>query len=109
MLLAAWRKHLQLHGVEQEPRGRTEDQEEYLLRVQPHWGIVEMVNWSANRFGGADAVLIEAKASGLDVINELRRLYQRAKWQVVPINPKTDKYSRAIAIQPTLAQGHPPP
>jgi hypothetical protein len=30
-----------------------------------------MVKWSADRFGGADVVLIEAKASGLDVINEL--------------------------------------
>jgi hypothetical protein len=65
MLLAAWRKHLAIHGVEQEPRGRNEGPEEYLRRVQPHWGIVEMVKWSADRFGGADVVLIEAKASGL--------------------------------------------
>jgi hypothetical protein len=55
MLLAAWRKHLPIHGVEQEPRGRTEDQDDYLRRVQPHWGIVEMVKWSADRFGGRGA------------------------------------------------------
>jgi hypothetical protein len=30
MLLAAWRKHLPIHGVEQEPRGRTEEQDDYL-------------------------------------------------------------------------------
>jgi hypothetical protein len=36
-----------------------------------------MVKWSADRFGGADVVLIEAEASGLDVINELRRLYDQ--------------------------------
>lgn len=105
MLLAAWRKHLPIHGVEQEPQARTESTEDYLRRCQPHWGIVEMVKWSADRFGGADVVLIEGRASGLDVINELRRLYARAQWQVVPINPKTDKYSRAIAVQPTFAQG----
>jgi phage terminase large subunit-like protein len=70
--------------------------ENYLRRCQPHWGIVEMVKWSADRFGGADVVLIEAKASGLDVINELRRLYTHAQWGMVPINPNTDKYSRAV-------------
>jgi hypothetical protein len=75
MLLAAWRKHLPLHGVEQEPRKRNETEEEYLRRVFPHWGIVEYLAWSAGRFGGADVVLVEAKASGLDVINEVRRLY----------------------------------
>jgi hypothetical protein len=61
MLLAAWRKHLPIHGVEQEPRG---DQEDYLRRVQPHWGIVENVAWSCSRFGGADVCLIEAQGFG---------------------------------------------
>ena len=74
MMLAAWRKHLPIHGVEQEPKERGEAEEDYLRRCLPHWGIVEHVNWSANRFGGADVVLIEARASGLDVIHELRRL-----------------------------------
>jgi predicted phage terminase large subunit-like protein len=105
MLLAAWRKHLPIHGETQPPQERTESEADYLRRVSPHWGIVENVAWSAERFGGADAVLIEGKASGLDVINELRRLYGRQKWEVVPINPKTDKYARAISVQPTLAQG----
>jgi hypothetical protein len=51
MLLAAWRKHLPIHGVEQEPQGRTESTESYLRRCQPHWGIVEMVKWSADQGG----------------------------------------------------------
>jgi hypothetical protein len=63
MLLAAWRKHLPIHGVEQEPRDRGETEEQYLRRCLPHWGIVEHINWSASRFGGADVVLIEARAS----------------------------------------------
>ena len=57
MLLAAWRKHLPIHGVEQEARARGETEEDYLRRCLPHWGIVEHINWSANRFGGADWVL----------------------------------------------------
>lgn len=104
MLLAAWRKHLPIHGVEPEPRGRTETEEQYLRRCFPHWGIVEHVNWSCERFGGADVCLIEGRASGLDVINELRRIYRRAKYEVVPVNPRTDKYARAISVQPTFAQ-----
>jgi hypothetical protein len=96
MMLRAWRRHLPIHGIEQEPRARGETEEDYLRRCLPHWGIVEHVAWSASLHGGADAVLVEAKASGLDVINELRRIYKRAPWQVVPINPKTDKYARVV-------------
>jgi hypothetical protein len=70
MLLAAWRKHLPIHGVEQEPKERGETEEDYLRRCLPHWGIVEHINWSASRFGGADVVLIEGRPSGLDVVNE---------------------------------------
>jgi hypothetical protein len=42
----------------------------------------KMVAHSGGRFGGADVILIEAKASGLDVINEMRRLYAHEKWNV---------------------------
>jgi hypothetical protein len=49
MLLAAWRKHLPIHGIEQEPRARAESEEEYLRRCLPHWGIVEHVAWSASK------------------------------------------------------------
>jgi predicted phage terminase large subunit-like protein len=47
--------------------------------------------------------LIEAKANGLDVINEMKRLYGHEKWGVVPINPKTDKVARAISVQQAFA------
>jgi hypothetical protein len=36
MMLRAWRRHLPIHGVEQDPRGRTESEEEYLRRCMPH-------------------------------------------------------------------------
>jgi phage terminase large subunit-like protein len=104
MLLAGWRAHLPLHGEIQPPQARDEPEEEYLRRCFPHWGIVERVAWSCSRFGGADVLIIEAKASGLDVINEIRRLYDRKKWGVVQVNPKTDKVARAISVQPTFAQ-----
>jgi hypothetical protein len=61
MLLAAWRKHLPIHGLEQDPEDRGESEEDYLRRCLPHWGIVEHVNCGANRFGGADDVVIEGR------------------------------------------------
>jgi hypothetical protein len=104
MLLAAWRAHLPLHGEVQPPQERDESEEEYARRCYQHWGIVERVAWSCMRFGGADVLLIEGKASGLDVMNEIRRLYTRRKWDIIQINPKTDKVARAISVQPTFAQ-----
>jgi hypothetical protein len=104
MLLAAWRAHLPLHGEIQPPQKRDETEEEYVRRCYPHWGIVERVAWSSSRFGGADVLLVEARASGLDVMNEIRRLYGRSKFDVVGINPKTDKYARALSVQPTFSQ-----
>jgi hypothetical protein len=68
LLLAAWRAHLQLHGEVQPPQRRDETEAEYLRRCYPHWGICERVAWSCSRFGGADYLLIENKASGQDVI-----------------------------------------
>jgi hypothetical protein len=61
MLLAAWRKHLPIHGAEQEPRKRGEEEADYLRRVSPNWGIVEWIAWSADRFGGADVCLNEPR------------------------------------------------
>jgi phage terminase large subunit-like protein len=105
ILLAAWRKHLQIHGAEQPAQGVGESAAKYQARCLPHWGLVEMVAYAASRFGGADVVLVEAKASGLDVINELKRLYKDEKWGVLPIRPTKDKLARALAVQPTLAGG----
>jgi hypothetical protein len=104
MLIAAWRKHLPLHGEDQPPQERGETDVEYATRCMPYLGLIETVAWSCQRFGGCDALLVEAKANGLDVINEMNRLYSREKWGVVSINPKTDKVARALSVQPAFAQ-----
>jgi hypothetical protein len=104
ILLGARRAHLPLHGEVQEPQKRGESDEEYARRCYPHWGIVERVAFSCSLHGAADYLMIEAKASGLDVIHEVRRLYTRKKWRVVPVNPKADNVSRAISVQPTFSQ-----
>jgi predicted phage terminase large subunit-like protein len=54
---------------------------------------------------GASILLVEGKASGLTVHQELRRLHSDEGWSVQLINPKGDKIVRALAAQPTFAQG----
>lgn len=49
----------------------------------------------------ADKLLIEAKASGLSVAQEIRRLYGRQDWSVQVVDPgRGDKVARAYAVQP---------
>jgi hypothetical protein len=70
MLLAAWRKHLPIHGVEQEPRRRDESEVDYLRRIGPHWVIVEHVAWSGS--------VANDKLTGvLNILNILNRTQLR--------------------------------
>lgn len=53
-----------------------------------------------------DQLLIEAKASGKSVAQEVRRLFIDAPWTVEEIDPgRVDKVARAYSIQPILAAG----
>lgn len=103
MLLTAWRKHLKIHGVEV-PKRPDESKNAYLRRAMPHWGLIEWVAYSCRRFGGADMLLVEAKASGLDVINEMKRLHADETWGIEGRPAPQDKVSRALAVQPTFSQ-----
>lgn len=103
MLIHAWRKRLQLHGVKVE-RKPGEHNLAYRKRAMPHWGLVEWVADTCSRFQ-ADHLLIEAKANGIDVANELRRLHAREGWSIEMVNPRTDKEARALAVQPSWSQG----
>lgn len=51
-----------------------------------------------------DKLLIEAKASGISVAQEMRRLFGDEPWGCETINPGTqDKVARAISVQPLFA------
>lgn len=47
----------------------------------------------------ADICLIEAKANGIDVVNEIRRVYGRRDWSTIGIDPKGDKVARLLSVQ----------
>lgn len=51
----------------------------------------------------ADICLIEGKANGIDLINEMRRLHSKRHWTTVQFDPKTDKAARLMAVQPIFS------
>jgi hypothetical protein len=90
ILIDAWRKHLQMHGSAT-PRldheilrvGDDEKVKRYkdtlwAKRVGKAWGLCEWVVHTCRKWG-ATILLIEGKASGLTVHQELRRLHSDEK------------------------------
>jgi predicted phage terminase large subunit-like protein len=116
ILIDAWRKHLQMHGsatprleheilrLGDDAKIRRYKDTLWAKRVGKAWGLVE---WTVHtmRKWQASVLLIEGKASGLTVHQELRRLHFDENWSVQLVNPKGDKVVRALAAQPTFAQG----
>lgn len=104
LLLNAWRKHLQLHG-KCRTRRKGESLALYKDDTQQDWGLIQWVAYELERWK-ADRCLIENKASGIDVSNEMARLFGKRPWVVELIDPAgLDKWSRAIRIQPMYAEG----
>jgi predicted phage terminase large subunit-like protein len=104
MLIYAWAKHLPLHGPRVD-RMAGESEDEYKFRAQKSWGLVEWVADSCKRYQ-VHKLLIEAKASGISVAQEMRRLYAREEWSVQLINPGSlDKVTRAHQVQPMFEAG----
>ena len=75
------------------------NRDDLLRRDSEHRDVHTMRKWEAS------VLLIEGKASGLTVHQELRRLHFDENWSVQLVNPKGDKVTRALAAQPTFAQG----
>lgn len=104
VLLHAWQKWLELHGQTME-RLPNEKNADYVRRTSDKWGLVEWVAHDCRRLK-VNALLIEAKASGHSVAQEIRRLYADNTWGVRLINPGVlDKRARAYAIQHLFADG----
>src|SRR5690606_10728650 len=81
MLMNAWQDRLALHEL------------------------VEKVAKTCNRFK-VDRLLIESKASGISVAQEIRRLHSGYGWGVQLIDPgRQDKIARAYSVQGLFADG----
>jgi predicted phage terminase large subunit-like protein len=80
-LMGAWQEHLELSKL------------------------VEKVAHTCRKFR-VDKLLVEAKASGLSVAQEIRRLYGTEDWAVQLINPGSlDKLARVYSIQHLFSEG----
>ena len=104
MVLNSWRKRLELHGPHID-RLPNETEPAYVKRTQKDWGLIEWVAHSCKRFK-ADKLLVEAKASGHSVAQEVRRLHSTQGWSTQLVDPRgRDKVARVYAVQHLFAEG----
>lgn len=104
MLMFAWQKRLELHGryVDQ---ADGESDADWRERQKQEWGLIEHVADTCQRYK-VDRLLIESKASGLSVSQEIRRLIPNRNFGVQLVNPGAhDKVARAWAVQHLFAEG----
>lgn len=114
MLMHAWRKHLQFSGPRMERLeherifpGLSEEAKRhrnyrYRMRTQEHWGLVEWVRDTCQRFR-VHKLLIEAKASGISAAQELANRYGDQNYSIELIPVKGDNKARALACQATFS------
>ncbi len=104
LLKHAWRKHLTFNGTARTKK-RTESWKDYRDDTQHEWGLMQWVRYECTRYK-VDSLLVEAKANGLDIINEMHRLQKYDRWATIPINPgKLDKRARALRVVPVFEEG----
>lgn len=116
MLIYGWQKRLMTHGPDEpsdlkfvvgdrcyscgEPEGYVHKPLCLAYRDlrKSNWGVVEWVIDSCRRYK-VDVLLIEAKATGHTVAQELARLYSGEDFSVQLVNPRGDKVARAYQVQ----------
>lgn len=99
LLLTAWRKHLRLNGHCRE-KAKGEGWENYKQETGDKWGVVQWMRYEMARFK-ADHLLIENKANGHDIHNEIVRQSEHDPWSVELVDPKNlDKWARGMRVQP---------
>lgn len=101
MLMFGWQGRVRLHGTALEPL-QNEPPEVFKARQKANWGIVEHVADICKRYK-VTRLIIEDKARGIDVANEVRRLYRRERFNIQMINPQKDKVSRTHSIVPLFS------
>ncbi len=98
MLMHAWNKRLPLHGKSVTiMKGEPEDV--FKARKAKSLGLVETIAEECKRYK-IQRLLIENKTRGVDVANELRRLYARDNWGIELTNPQKDKVTRTHSVVP---------
>jgi len=104
MLMWAKEVRVSMHGDEVE-RLPGESQGAFDVRKKESWGLVQWIAHACKTYN-ADRLVIESKASGITVADEMKRIYKTANWDVELYNPgAVDKVARAYAVQPVFTNG----
>jgi predicted phage terminase large subunit-like protein len=104
MLIHAWRKRLTLHGRSVFPLPG-EPKSEFEERQKREWGVVEWIAHDCKKFK-VDKLIIENKATGHTVEQEMRRLFADQPYSVSLFDPgRLDKTGRAYVVEPRFADG----
>jgi predicted phage terminase large subunit-like protein len=104
MLMHAWAKKLPIRGPElvREPN---EPHEVFFRRQKDAWGLVDWVIHTCRQFK-VDMLLVEAKASGISVAQEIKLMQRQENWGVQLINPGAyDKVARCYSVQGIFSGG----
>lgn len=104
MLMYAVSGRWTLHNgdLEKDP---TETDAQFKRRKMSNMGLVERIMDLAGKFK-ANRVIVENKANGITVGQEIRRLNKNSNWDVELVDPKgLDKIARAYAIVPIFSNG----
>lgn len=105
MVIHAWHKRLTLHGKSEAVILPHETKREFEDRRKQGWGIVEHIAADCKKFK-VDKLIIENKANGITVEQEMRRLFSREPWTVALHDPgRMDKVGRAYTVQHLFADG----
>lgn len=103
LMAYAWNKRLPLNGRVLE-QNKGEANLNFRDRQQQAWGLVEWTADTCRRYK-VQRLLIENKTRGIDVANELRRLYSRNDWGIQLVTPVRDKVARAHSVVPLFTDG----
>lgn len=103
MLMHAWQKRLDFRG-EIIPKLPDETDKEYRKRRMKGWGMLEWTAFECQRFK-VDKLLIEDKATGITLSQEIRKVYRDERWGTQLITPRGDKVARAYSVQHLWAEG----
>ena len=104
MLMYAKEMRLDIHGPDIFPASGETDTA-FRIRQRASWGLVEHTMAICKQFK-VDKLLVEAKANGITVGQEIKRLNRTNDWSVELINPgNLDKVARAYAVQAVFSNG----
>jgi hypothetical protein len=110
MLINAWEKHLIFRGPpEDRPPGvaiKEWNGPEWIKERQKKWGLIEWVMHTCRHYR-VNRLLIEAKASGITVAQEIQNQFQNEDFDVVTFNPTQygDKVARAHGVVHLFSNG----